>query len=66
MGSRGARSSPSCELSTGVGGGYAAESKRSDESMQTFSLSSHSPYIIGTTNQPVKMTPNHGLHLSFR
>uniref|UniRef100_A0A2K6DFA4 Neuron navigator 1 n=1 Tax=Macaca nemestrina TaxID=9545 RepID=A0A2K6DFA4_MACNE len=24
------------------------------------------PYIIGTTNQPVKMTPNHGLHLSFR
>lgn len=25
-----------------------------------------SPYIIGTTNQPVKMTPNHGLHLSFR
>lgn len=26
----------------------------------------HSPYIIGTTNQPVKMTPNHGLHLSFR
>lgn len=28
-----------------------------------FSLS---PYIIGTTNQPVKMTPNHGLHLSFR
>lgn len=29
-------------------------------------LFSHSPYIIGTTNQPVKMTPNHGLHLSFR
>ncbi|KAK1327934.1 hypothetical protein QTO34_012355 [Cnephaeus nilssonii] len=26
----------------------------------------HNPYIIGTTNQPVKMTPNHGLHLSFR
>ena len=25
-----------------------------------------SPYVIGTTNQPVKMTPNHGLHLSFR
>ncbi|XP_069095014.1 neuron navigator 1 isoform X3 [Pleurodeles waltl] len=24
------------------------------------------PYIIGTTNQPVKMTPNHNLHLSFR
>ncbi|XP_024087513.2 neuron navigator 1 isoform X13 [Pongo pygmaeus] len=24
------------------------------------------PYIIGTTNQPIKMTPNHGLHLSFR
>nr|XP_017212245.1 neuron navigator 1 isoform X6 [Danio rerio] len=24
------------------------------------------PYIIGTTNQPVKMSPNHGLHLSFR
>ncbi|XP_013909384.1 PREDICTED: neuron navigator 1 [Thamnophis sirtalis] len=24
------------------------------------------PYIIGTTNQHVKMTPNHGLHLSFR
>ncbi|KAM5180863.1 neuron navigator 1 [Mantella aurantiaca] len=24
------------------------------------------PYVIGTTNQPVKMTPNHGLHLSFR
>ncbi|XP_053492507.1 neuron navigator 1 isoform X2 [Ictalurus furcatus] len=24
------------------------------------------PYIIGTTNQPVKMTPNHSLHLSFR
>ncbi|KAM6981181.1 LOW QUALITY PROTEIN: neuron navigator 1-like [Aplochiton taeniatus] len=24
------------------------------------------PYIIGTTNQPVKMIPNHGLHLSFR
>ncbi|KAM6977022.1 neuron navigator 1-like isoform 3-T3 [Aplochiton taeniatus] len=24
------------------------------------------PYIIGTTNQPVKMTPNHGLHQSFR
>uniref|UniRef100_A0A3P9HIX4 Neuron navigator 1 n=1 Tax=Oryzias latipes TaxID=8090 RepID=A0A3P9HIX4_ORYLA len=24
------------------------------------------PYIIGTSNQPVKMTPNHGLHLSFR
>nr|XP_014343598.1 PREDICTED: neuron navigator 1 isoform X3 [Latimeria chalumnae] len=24
------------------------------------------PYIIGTTNQSVKMTPNHGLHLSFR
>lgn len=25
-----------------------------------------SPYIIGTSNQPVKMTANHGLHLSFR
>lgn len=25
-----------------------------------------SPYIIGTTNQPVKMLSNHGLHLSFR
>ncbi|XP_007892395.1 neuron navigator 1 isoform X4 [Callorhinchus milii] len=24
------------------------------------------PYIMGTTNQPVKTTPNHGLHLSFR
>lgn len=24
------------------------------------------PYIIGTTNLPVKMSPNHGLHLSFR
>ncbi|XP_029427996.1 neuron navigator 1 isoform X3 [Rhinatrema bivittatum] len=24
------------------------------------------PYIIGTTNQPVKMSPNHGLHQSFR
>ncbi|XP_041051668.1 neuron navigator 1-like isoform X1 [Carcharodon carcharias] len=24
------------------------------------------PYVIGTTNQPVKTTPNHGLHLSFR
>ncbi|KAM8975576.1 neuron navigator 1 isoform 2-T2 [Pelodytes ibericus] len=24
------------------------------------------PYVIGTTNQPVKMSPNHGLHLSFR
>ncbi|XP_015259070.1 PREDICTED: neuron navigator 1-like isoform X3 [Cyprinodon variegatus] len=24
------------------------------------------PYIIGTTNQPMKMTSNHGLHLSFR
>uniref|UniRef100_A0A8C5F5P9 Neuron navigator 1 n=1 Tax=Gadus morhua TaxID=8049 RepID=A0A8C5F5P9_GADMO len=24
------------------------------------------PYIIGTTNQPVKMGSNHGLHLSFR
>ncbi|KAF5896296.1 neuron navigator 1 isoform X4, partial [Clarias magur] len=24
------------------------------------------PYVIGTTNQPVKMTPNHSLHLSFR
>uniref|UniRef100_UPI00398E5C24 neuron navigator 1-like n=1 Tax=Pristiophorus japonicus TaxID=55135 RepID=UPI00398E5C24 len=24
------------------------------------------PYVIGTTNQPVKSTPNHGLHLSFR
>uniref|UniRef100_A0A7N5ZZE8 Neuron navigator 1 n=1 Tax=Anabas testudineus TaxID=64144 RepID=A0A7N5ZZE8_ANATE len=24
------------------------------------------PYIIGTTNQPVKMTSNNGLHLSFR
>lgn len=29
-------------------------------------MSLFSPYIIGTTNQPVKMTPNHGLHLSFR
>lgn len=25
-----------------------------------------SPYIIGTSNQPLKMTANHGLHLSFR
>uniref|UniRef100_A0A672K070 Neuron navigator 1 n=1 Tax=Sinocyclocheilus grahami TaxID=75366 RepID=A0A672K070_SINGR len=25
-----------------------------------------SPYIIGTTNQSVKMPSNHGLHLSFR
>ncbi|XP_078276803.1 neuron navigator 1-like isoform X3 [Rhinoraja longicauda] len=24
------------------------------------------PYVIGTTNQPIKTTPNHGLHLSFR
>ncbi|XP_078026317.1 neuron navigator 1 isoform X6 [Epinephelus lanceolatus] len=24
------------------------------------------PYIIGTSNQPVKMIANHGLHLSFR
>lgn len=24
------------------------------------------PYVIGTTNQPVRMTSNHGLHLSFR
>ncbi|XP_028849437.1 neuron navigator 1-like isoform X2 [Denticeps clupeoides] len=24
------------------------------------------PYIIGTTNQPMKMISNHGLHLSFR
>ncbi|XP_076839892.1 neuron navigator 1-like isoform X2 [Brachyhypopomus gauderio] len=24
------------------------------------------PFIIGTTNQPVKISPNHGLHLSFR
>ncbi|XP_069544024.1 neuron navigator 1 [Brachyistius frenatus] len=24
------------------------------------------PYVIGTTNQPVKMTSTHGLHLSFR
>uniref|UniRef100_A0A3Q2E9I0 Neuron navigator 1 n=1 Tax=Cyprinodon variegatus TaxID=28743 RepID=A0A3Q2E9I0_CYPVA len=24
------------------------------------------PYIIGTSNQPVKMMANHGLHLSFR
>uniref|UniRef100_A0A674MM52 Neuron navigator 1 n=1 Tax=Takifugu rubripes TaxID=31033 RepID=A0A674MM52_TAKRU len=24
------------------------------------------PYIIGTSNQPIKMTANHGLHLSFR
>ncbi|XP_054464498.1 neuron navigator 1-like [Anoplopoma fimbria] len=24
------------------------------------------PYIIGTTNQPVKMSSNHSLHLSFR
>ncbi|XP_061592048.1 neuron navigator 1-like isoform X2 [Cololabis saira] len=24
------------------------------------------PYIIGTTNQPVKMNSNHGLHISFR
>ena len=49
-----------------VAGGYVAESKCSDTSKRIFSLSSHSPYIIGTTNQPVKMTPNHGLHLSFR
>ena len=26
----------------------------------------YSPYIIGTTNQCVKMASNHGLHLSFR
>uniref|UniRef100_A0A3Q3DPV2 Neuron navigator 1 n=1 Tax=Hippocampus comes TaxID=109280 RepID=A0A3Q3DPV2_HIPCM len=26
----------------------------------------HKPYIIGTSNQPVKMTANHSLHLSFR
>uniref|UniRef100_A0A8P4G133 Neuron navigator 1 n=1 Tax=Dicentrarchus labrax TaxID=13489 RepID=A0A8P4G133_DICLA len=26
----------------------------------------HIPYIIGTSNQPVKMIANHGLHLSFR
>uniref|UniRef100_A0A3Q2XBF2 Neuron navigator 1 n=1 Tax=Hippocampus comes TaxID=109280 RepID=A0A3Q2XBF2_HIPCM len=25
----------------------------------------HKPYIIGTTNQPVKMSSNNGLHLSF-
>lgn len=25
-----------------------------------------SPYIIGTSNQPLKMTANHSLHLSFR
>ncbi|XP_068598079.1 neuron navigator 1 [Brachionichthys hirsutus] len=24
------------------------------------------PYVIGTSNQPVKMIANHGLHLSFR
>ncbi|XP_051961511.1 neuron navigator 1-like isoform X1 [Xyrauchen texanus] len=24
------------------------------------------PFVIGTTNQPVKMSSNHGLHLSFR
>nr|XP_004547602.1 neuron navigator 1 isoform X2 [Maylandia zebra] len=24
------------------------------------------PYIVGTSNQPVKMIANHGLHLSFR
>ncbi|XP_076022504.1 neuron navigator 1 isoform X2 [Genypterus blacodes] len=24
------------------------------------------PYVIGTSNQPVKMSSNHGLHLSFR
>ncbi|XP_057219195.1 neuron navigator 1 isoform X2 [Triplophysa rosa] len=24
------------------------------------------PYVIGTTNHPVKMSSNHGLHLSFR
>lgn len=30
------------------------------------SLCCFSPYIIGTSNQPVKMTANHGLHLSFR
>ncbi|XP_051517746.1 neuron navigator 1-like isoform X2 [Myxocyprinus asiaticus] len=24
------------------------------------------PYVIGATNQPVKMSSNHGLHLSFR
>ncbi|XP_026188120.1 neuron navigator 1 isoform X3 [Mastacembelus armatus] len=24
------------------------------------------PYILGTSNQPVKMSSNHGLHLSFR
>ncbi|XP_016148965.1 neuron navigator 1-like [Sinocyclocheilus grahami] len=33
-----------------------------------FRVRSHSvvPYIIGTTNQSVKMPSNHGLHLSFR
>ena len=29
-------------------------------------VSALSPYIIGTSNQPVKMIANHGLHLSFR
>lgn len=29
-------------------------------------VSAISPYIIGTSNQPVKMIANHGLHLSFR
>lgn len=32
--------------------------------VKSFSLLS--PYIIGTSNQPVKMIANHGLHLSFR
>lgn len=34
--------------------------------LKTNILCAISPYIIGTSNQPVKMTANHGLHLSFR
>lgn len=34
--------------------------------LKTNVVSALSPYIIGTSNQPVKMTANHGLHLSFR
>lgn len=45
----------------GCGGGQG-----SDRAEQTPPPAPRSPYIIGTTNQPVKMTPNHGLHLSFR
>lgn len=31
-----------------------------------FAIFVYSPYIIGTSNQPIKMIANHGLHLSFR